>query len=251
PGTGLSPAIRGWSETCRAGFEGMWMSDSRQDWRLSLSRRGVMAGAAAATLTGLAACGRREKTAEPPPTPDGPPQGSLEWAVAGPWRAHDKARDVYRHPMETLRFFGLQPRMKVVDFWPGGGWYTEILAPYLSEGGGQYIAAGFETGAGADPAQSNLMAAFERRFTSDKKLYGEIVISAFGATSGPVTEAGTADMVLFMRYIHAWMGAGIAEKAFADAYAALRPGGVLGIEQHRLAPDKNQDPAASSGYVQE
>lgn len=223
------------------------------DGRFSASRRALLAGAAVLGLTSMVGgCGKKDETNAPPETPQGPPKGSLEWAVAGPWRSiQDRARDVYRHPMETLRFFGLQPKMKVVDFWPGGGWYTEILAPYLAESGGQYTAAGFETGAGSDPAQVNLMAAFERRFTSDKKLYGDVVISAFGPTSGPVTDAGTADMVLFMRYIHAWMGAGIAEKAFADAFAALRPGGVLGVEQHRLAPDKNQDPAASSGYVQE
>ena len=229
------------------------MADHVTGGRLCTSRRALLTGAAALGLTAaMAGCGRKEQQADTPAAPQGPPKGSLEWAVAGPWRSiQDRARDVYRHPMETLRFFGLQPRMSVVDFWPGRGWYTEILAPYLAEGGGKYIAAGFQTGVGADPAQSALTAAFERRFTSDKKLYGDIVMSAFGATSGPVTEAGTADMVLFMRYIHAWMGAGIAEKAFADAYAALRPGGVLGIEQHRLAPDKNQDPAASSGYVQE
>ena len=75
------------------------MSDSRHDWRLSLSRRGVLSGAAAVSLTGLAACGRKEETAEPPPTPDGPPKGSLEWAVSGPWRAQDKAGDAARHPM--------------------------------------------------------------------------------------------------------------------------------------------------------
>ena len=83
------------------------MINSRQGWRLPLSRRGVLSGAAALTLTGLAACSRKEKTAEPPPTPDGPPQGSLEWAVAGPWRAQDKVRDAARHPMETLRFLSL------------------------------------------------------------------------------------------------------------------------------------------------
>ena len=227
------------------------MSNSRQDWRLSLSRRGLLSGATALTLTGLAACGRKEKTAEPPPTPDGPPQGSLEWAVAGPWRAQDKVRDAARHPMETLRFFGLQPRMTVVEFWPGSGWWTEILAPYLAEGAGKYVAAGFQTGPGADPSQVALMAAFQQRFTNDRRLYGEIELSSFGPTSGPVTLAGTADLVLFMRNIHAWMAAGIAEKAFADAYAALRPGGVLGIEQHRLGPEEDQDPAAANGYVQE
>ena len=227
------------------------MSSFRQGWRLSLSRRGLLSGAAAVCLTSVAACGRKEVTAEPPPTPDGPPQGSLEWSVAGPWRAQDKIRDAARHPMETLRFFGLQPRMTVVEFWPGSGWWTEIIAPYLDEGGGKYVAAGFQTGPGSDPSQGALMAAFQQRFTNDRRLYGEIELSAFGPTSGPVTTAGTADLALFMRSIHAWMAAGIAEKAFADAYAALRPGGVLGIVQHRLGPDKDQDPAAANGYVQE
>ncbi|HUH24237.1 MAG TPA: methyltransferase, partial [Brevundimonas sp.] len=133
------------------------------DRRFTTSRRALLTGVAALGLTAVVAgCGRKDETADAPAAPQGPPKGSLEWAVAGPWRSiQDRARDPYRHPMETLRFFGLQPRMKVVDFWPGGGWYTEILAPYLSEGGGTYVAAGFETGAGADPAQSNLMAAFE------------------------------------------------------------------------------------------
>lgn len=227
------------------------MSDGMKGRRFSASRRSVLSGVAATALLGLAGCGRREQTAEPPPTPDGPAKGSLEWAVQGPWRVQDAGRDVWRHPMETLRFFGLQPRMKVVEFWPGSGWYTEILAPYLAEGGGSYVAAGFQTGPGADPAQVQLMAAFQQRFTNDRRLYGQIEISAFGPTSGPVTEAGTSDMVLFMRSIHQWMAAGIAEKAFADAFAALRPGGILGVEQHRLAPDEDQDPAAANGYVQE
>ena len=204
-------------------------------------------GAALLVLSGCS----REKTAEPPPEPDGPPKGSLEWAVGGPWRAQDRARDPWRHPMETLRFFGLQPHMTVVDFWPGSGWWTEIVAPYLAEGGGRYIAAGFQTGPGADPAQTQLTAAFQKRFTNDRRLYGEVELSEFGPTSGPVAPAGTADMALFMRSVHAWMAAGIAEKAFADAYAALRPGGVLGVEQHRLGPDKDQDPTAANGYVQE
>lgn len=228
------------------------MAEPIQDRRRRLSRRLVLTGAASGALVALAACGRAEKTAEPPPQPDGPPQGSLQWAVDGPWRsAADKARDAARHPIETLRFFGLQPRMTVVDFWPGSGWYTEILAPYLAEGRGKYVAAGFQIGPAADPAQAALMTAFQNRFTNDRRLYGELEMSAFGPTSGPVTEAGTADMVLFMRYIHAWMAAGIAEKAFADAFAALRPGGVLGVEQHRLGPEEDQDPAAANGYVQE
>lgn len=217
-----------------------------------VSRRFLLAGTAGLVLTGLAACGRKdEKAVETPAAPAGPPEGSLEWAVAGSWRARDRPRDAARHPMETLRFFGLQPRMTVLEFWPGSGWYTEILAPYLARGDGTYIGALFAEGPGSDPAQAALNAAFQTRFTSDKKLYGEPRFTQFGAVSGPPAPAGTVDLVLFMRNIHAWMAAGIAEKAFADAYAALRPGGVLGVEQHRLAPEEDQDPVAANGYVQE
>jgi hypothetical protein len=194
------------------------MANSGEGWRGYPSRRVLLSGAACAGLLGVAACGRKEKTAEPPPQPNGPTKGSLQWAIEGPWRAQDRARDAWRHPAETLRFFGLQPRMTVVDFWPGGGWYTEILAPYLAEGAGKYIAAGFQTGPGSDPSQAQLMNAFQQRFTTDRELYGEIQISAFGPTSGPVAEAGTADLILFMRQLHAWMAAGIGEKAFADAW---------------------------------
>ena len=219
------------------------------------TRRAVLAGACMAAFTGLAACGKKEeKTAAPqaPAAPAGPPEGSLEWAVAGSWRsAADKARDVWRHPVETLRFFGLQPKMTVVDFWPGSGWYAEILAPYLNKGGGTLYLAGFAEGPGADGAQLALNNALKARLEADKKLYGAVQFTAFGPTTGPVAPVGTADLVLFMRYVHAWMAAGIAEKAFSDAFEALRPGGILGVEQHRLAPDKDQDPAAANGYVQE
>jgi len=217
------------------------------------TRRAVLAGACMAAFAGLAACGKKEDKAAPAPAaPSGPPEGSLEWAVAGSWRsAADKARDAWRHPAETLRFFGLQPKMTVVDFWPGSGWYTEILAPYLNKGGGTLYLAGFAEGPAADPAQLAINQALKARLEADKKLYGTVQFSAFGAGSGPVAPAGTADLVLFQRFLHAWMAAGIAEKAFSDAYAALRPGGVLGVEQHRLQPDEDQDPAAANGYVQE
>ena len=95
------------------------MAERTEVWRPLASRRSVLCGATA--LLALSGCGR-EQTAEPPPQPDGPPKGSLEWAVAGPWRAQDRLRDPWRHPMETLRFFGLQPRMSVLEFWPGSGW---------------------------------------------------------------------------------------------------------------------------------
>ena len=227
------------------------MRDQARIGRTEPSRRAMLAGAGVLLVSGLAACGRKDEKAADPQAPAGPPEGSLEWAIQGAWRAADRPRDIYRHPLETLRFFGLQPSMTVVEFWPGSGWYTEILAPYLNRGEGEYYGAGFATGPGTNPAQAALMANFERRFSSDRKLYGDVKFSAFGATTGPVAPGGTADMALFLRNIHAWMAAGVAEKAFADAYSALKPGGVLGVEQHRLAPDEDQDPAAANGYVQE
>ena len=226
-----------------------------RDWAVlaaRASRRSLLAGGAALAFATIAGCQRKEEQApSAPAAPQGPPEGSLEWAVAGPWRAGDRIRDAYRHPMETLRFFGLQPGMTVLEFWPGSGWYTEILAPYLARGKGSYIAALFAAGPGSDPAQAALNAAFQTRFSGDRKLYGEPQFSQFGPTTGPVAPAGTVDLALFMRSIHSWMAAGIAEKAFADAFAALRPGGVLGVEQHRLAPEEDQDPVAANGYVQE
>jgi len=228
------------------------MRDRTPGERVRPSRRAMLAGAGVLLVSGMVTgCGKKETEAAAPGEPAGPPEGSLEWAIQGPWRAADRPRDPFRHPLETLRFFGLQPAMTVVEFWPGSGWYTEILAPYLQKGGGEYYAAGFATGPGADPAQAALNANFEARFGADRRLYGELKFSQFGATTGPVAPAGTADMVLFMRNIHAWMAAGIAEKAFADAYACLKPGGILGVEQHRLGPDQDQDPAAANGYVQE
>lgn len=227
------------------------MRDLARIGRSEPSRRAMLAGAGLLLAASLAGCGRKDAEPDVPEAPAGPPEGSLEWAVQGPWRVADRPRDAYRHPLETLRFFGLQPAMTVVEFWPGSGWYSDILIPYLNKGGGTYYGASFVSGEGANPAQAALTANFERRFTSDRKLYGEVKFSAFGPTTGPVAPPGTADMALFMRNIHAWMAAGIAEKAFADAYTALRPGGILGIEQHRMGPDQNQDPAAANGYVQE
>ena len=227
------------------------MRDQTRIGRAMPSRRTLLAGVGVVLIAGLSACGDSDEETADPEAPAGPPEGSLEWAIQGPWRAADRPRDIYPHPLETLRFFGLQPAMHLVEFWPGSGWYTEILAPYLNKGKGAYYGAGFATGPGADPAQAALVANFERRFGEDRRLYGEVNFSAFGAATGPVAPAGTVDLALFMRNIHAWMAAGIAEKAFADAYAALKPGGVLGVEQHRLAPDEDQDPAAANGYVQE
>lgn len=217
------------------------------------TKRGLLVGGAAAVLT--AGCDRRET---PQPTaPAAAPQPAaaeadpLQAAVAGVWRTpEERARDRWRRPAETLRFFGLKPAATVVEFWPGAGWYTQILAPYLARTGGRLHAAQPQTGGSQTRAEQEITAAYRERF-SNTALYGAVNVTAFGPASGPVAPEGSADLVMFMRNLHNWMAAGLAEKAFRDARAVLKTGGVLGVEQHRAAPDGVQDPLASDGYVQE
>jgi predicted methyltransferase len=205
----------------------------------------------AALLSGLAlvACGPKADDAAPKTATKAM---SLQEAVAGAWRSPaDKARDVWRHPVESLQFWGLAPGQTVVEFWPGAGWYTDIIAPYLKANGGKLYAANLEVTEGGDPSAAEVVEAFRKKLDAQPRVYGAVTITAFGPTSGPVAPSGTADLVLFLRNLHNWMAAGIAEKAFRDAFAALKPGGKLGIEEHRAAPGGVQDALADSGYVQQ
>lgn len=202
--------------------------------------------AAILSTAALAACGRKApseiKGAEPPKT--------IAAAVAGAWRGPaDRARDRWRHPTESLAFWGLKPGQTVVEFWPGAGWYTDILAPFLMATEGKLYCANLQLGEPPDPAAQAVVDAFKRRVEERRKLYGEVEISAFGPTSGPVAPAGSADLVLFLRNLHNWMAAGIVDKAFRDAFAALKPGGVLGVEEHRAQAGEVPDVLAASGYV--
>ncbi len=215
-----------------------------------LSRRVLLTGVGALALS---ACGRKTKPAAAntaAPASDQPDKGSLEWAVGGDWRtAADKRRDASRHPLETLHFFGLQPGMTVVEMWPGAGWYTDIIAPFLNATHGKFYAAGFETPNPDDRAADQIAAAYRKMITDKPDLYGPVEFTAFGPHSGPIAPAGAADMVLAFN-LNSWMAAGLAEKAFRDAFAALRGGGTLGIEQPRAPVGGAQDPMATTGYVQ-
>ena len=174
---------------------------------------------------------------------------TLAAAVAGDWRsAQDKARDAWRHPAQSLAFWGVKPGAVVVEFWPGAGWYTNIIAPFLAATGGAYYAADVQA---TTPAAVALTGALRQRLEANAKLYGQVKFTEFGPTSGPVAPAGSADVALFLRNLHDWMAGDIAEKAFHDAFQALKPGGVLGIEEHRAAPGGLQDLLAKTGYVQE
>jgi len=175
--------------------------------------------------------------------------GALARAIAGPWRtASLVARDGVRHPQAELDFFGIQPSMTVIEIWPGGGYWTEILAPYLHDNGTLY-AARFPVAKSGEFAEGN--DAFQRKLNSNKAVYGNVRVTAFGKGADEIAPVGSADMVLTFRNIHNWMEGGFADEAFAAFYKALKPGGILGVEEHRAAADKPQDPAARSGYVRQ
>jgi predicted methyltransferase len=210
-----------------------------------LSRRGILLAAVA-----LSACGRKPAASGQAKTAGRPT--TIEAAVAGDWRLPtDRARDPWRHPAQTLAFWGLKGGQTVVEFWPGSGWYTDIVAPFLAATGGKLYAADLELSDPADGAAREVVEVYRRRLEDKPRLYGKVEITAFGPTSGPVAPAGSADLVLFLRNLHNWMAAGIAEKAFRDAFTALKPGGVLGIEEHRADPGDVPDVLAADGYVQQ
>jgi len=208
--------------------------------------------AALAVLALTVACGEKPvapatATGAEQPSNARPQTGSLEWAAAGKWRIDaEKTRDQYRHPVETLKFFGVKSSDTVVEIWPGGGWYTAILGPYLKAGGGRLYAAQMDPAAGGD-----VVTAYKSAFVDRPEIYGAIDMTVASATSPGFAPDGSADVVLTFRNIHNWMSGGYAEKIFADAYKALKPGGVLGIEEHRLPSARDQDLAASTGYVLE
>ena len=224
-----------------------------------VTRRIVLGGLSAASLA-LAACGKKPQ-AFTEPNPDGDPEevvdaklaaqpGTLQWAVSGKWRNPiDRDRDKYRHPIELLTFFEVEPNSSVIDMWPGAGYMTEICAPYLARGKGQYVAALFQSH-GAGGAVTALEDTYRKHF-GDKSTYGDIHYTEFGPDSGRLGDADSVDVVLMLLVIQDWMAAGIAEKAFSDAFAVLKPGGILGVEQHRADIGNVQDPAATNGYVQE
>lgn len=178
-----------------------------------------------------------------------PGRADLADALAGEWRTAEAERDAARHPAETLDFFGIDPSGTVIEIWPGSGWYTDILAPWIAGNGGQYIAAHFALSSDNDSRRRS-RTGFEAHI-ADRAIFGNVRIVDFGQHSGDLVEPGSADAVLTFRNVHNWMMFGYAEKAFADFYTALRPGGVLGVVDHRLPSTREQDPQARSGYVQQ
>ena len=182
--------------------------------------------------------------------PDQPAAPSLETLVAGPQRsAANRARDPDRHPLADLHFFGIEPQDVVVEILPGGSAYwTEILAPYLRDGG-RYVAANPpKTDTSGEAVTGN--AAFAAKIAADPADLGKVDVVGF-APPRDLVSPGSADVVLTFRNVHNWMADGTAQVVFATFFRALKPGGTLGVEEHRGRADLPQDPAAKSGYVRQ
>lgn len=177
---------------------------------------------------------------------------ALQEVLAGPQRtAASKARDGARRPAETLTFWGLRPGATVIELSPGGGYWTEILAPYAKRTNGRYIATGADL---KDPKVSDYgrkaRKTFEERY-ADAAVFGKVEVVDFGANSGPLAAPGTVDLVITARNIHNWLLVpGMLDKVIADSAAALKPGGVFAVEEHRSDP---RPPLKdwSDGYVDE
>lgn len=176
------------------------------------------------------------------------PNSGLTAAVAAPSRTEtNRARDQYRHPAETLAFFGIKPTDTVVELWPGGGWYTEILAPYLADKGKLIVAA--PSGRASDSIAAKLAA--------NAVIYGKVSAANFPAALGGTGVApGSVDAVLTFRNVHNWkMGsfspdkADYSEAAFKEIFAMLKPSGTLGVEDHRLPESADATREKSSGYI--
>jgi predicted methyltransferase len=171
-------------------------------------------------------------------------------AIAGDQRsAANKARDGARHPYETLTFWGLKAKKTVIEVVPGGGYWTEILAPYAKATGGVYIAGVADlANPGLSAGARKGRADFEAKY-ADAAKFGAIRYAGFGPVSGPLAAPGSADLVITARNIHNFMYSGdLLAKAMADFFAVLKPGGFLGVEEHRADP-RPEAPGVTDGYV--
>jgi predicted methyltransferase len=177
----------------------------------------------------------------------------LAAAIASPARTPKfVARDAYRHPLETLRFFGLRPDQTVVEIWPGRGWYMEILAPYLHDHGRYYAAIEAADVTDASREAKENAAFLRKRIADDPAHFGKVNVTELHPPQlTEICPPGTADVVLTFRNVHNWIVAGDEQAQFQAFFKALKPGGVLGVVEHRAAPGTSLDQTRKSGYTDE
>lgn len=215
---------------------------------LSLALFGSNISMAATDATPDAAAPAQADQAPPAST-----TSSFEQAITGTWRSTDNvARDGYRHPAETLAFFGLTPADTVIEITPGGGWYTEILAPYVGSDG-HYIAAvpdpmAAEAGKARD-ARTKAVQGLEAKFAAEPAAYGDASVVGFDPKAPVFGAPGSADMVVTFRNAHNWVAADNAPAYFKAFHDVLRSGGTLGVVDHRAKAGTSLETMKDSGYL--
>jgi predicted methyltransferase len=212
---------------------------AKQRWSAALTGKALAATAAAALAAACASSSSRLSTAD-----------ALTAILAGDQRPpEERARDVYRHPKDTLLFFGIRPETRVLEVWPEPGWYTAVIAPLVRDKG-KYFAGVIA----ADPSSKYIthrLEEYQARLAARPDLYDRVAVVTFAPDGADAVPPGSVDMVLTFRNIHNWMARDQAALAFRSMYRALKPGGVLGVVEHRGNPAVPQDPKAKSGYVNE
>jgi predicted methyltransferase len=180
-------------------------------------------------------------------------EARIERAMLGDHRSEEnRERNVYRHPVGTLTFFGLENGMTVMEIWPGAGWYTEILAPTLRHNG-QFVAATWDVDVPGQPQyRYRLQESLLKKFADNPDLYDQVAVVPYSPPASPsLGEADSMDMVLTFRNTHGWIGDGLADDVFAEFARVLKPGGVLGVVQHRAREGSDPAETAEMGYVSE
>jgi predicted methyltransferase len=178
-------------------------------------------------------------------------QPTLEALVSGKQRSKQNiARNAARHPIETLQFFGLRPELTVLEILPALGWYTEILAPYLAERGRLYVA--HFSPDGLMPYMPKVLEMFEERIAREPELFGRVIVRHINPPKEvSIAPAGTIDLAMTFRNVHNWVMADQEHDYFAAFFRALKPGGVLGVVDHRAKPGADMDSMHKTGYVTE
>ena len=175
----------------------------------------------------------------------------LAWALAGPQRSDaNKARDAWRHPKETLAFFGVTKDSHVVELWPGNGWYTEVLAPFLRDSG-KLTVTNFDP-AKAKGEQKEFAEGFDKKLASNPSVFGKVEVRRIAPPDDLSLGAdGSADVVLTFRNLHGWINNGYEKKVFEAAFKVLKSGGTFGVVEHRANAGVDPKTSAKTGYIPE
>jgi len=185
------------------------------------------------------------------PTVDKAFDQKIDQILAGSWRSDkNKARDQYRHPKQTLEFFGLKPGMNLIEITPGGGWYAEVLAPLQKLAGGGYVAA-IVTPKKKDGEDAQDKDALSKKFDGDAEHYDKAKVIQFDLKAPNFGAPNSADMVVTFRNVHNWVMADATAAMFKASFDVLKPGGVLGVTDHRAKPGTDLETTKKSGYITE